>query len=70
MLNYYKYNMIRPTLLSIIKPRIREVNHRNRILPFTSSEEILDPQRVVNRAMYGTDYDPKDVCTFRRARPI
>lgn len=21
---------------------------------------ILDPQRVVNRAMYGTDYDPED----------
>ena len=28
---------------------------------WTFSEEILDPHRVVNRAMYGTDYDPKDV---------
>ena len=47
------YNMFRKVL--------RHLEHRGRVLKFLSSEEILDPQRVVNRALYGTDYHPDDV---------
>jgi hypothetical protein len=39
----------------------RQISLYHTIEKFTFSEEILDPQRVVNRVMYGTDYDPKDV---------
>lgn len=29
-------------------------------------DPVLDPDRIVNRALWGTDYDPKTVMLFRR----
>lgn len=40
---------------------LRHLEHLGRVRQFTYREEILDPQRVVNRAMFGTDYHPDDV---------
>jgi hypothetical protein len=40
---------------------LRYVEHLGRIRSFTCEEPILDPRRVVNRAMFGTDYHPEDV---------
>ncbi len=42
----------------------RFVEHSNRCNKFSYAEMVLTPERVVNRALYGTDYDPKDV-SFR-----
>lgn len=40
---------------------LRHLEHLGRIQPFICPDPVLDPQRVVNRAMWGTDYHPEDV---------
>lgn len=47
--------------MNCFRKALREMEHLGRIRQFTYAEEILDPQRVVNRAMWGTDYHPEDV---------
>ena len=47
--------------MNIFRKMLREVNHRNRVRKFMPSGEILDPHRIANRAMYGTDYHPDEV---------
>ena len=39
----------------------RYLDHLARIEPNTRSHVVLDPERVVNRVIYGTDYHPDDV---------
>ena len=40
---------------------VRYTAHIRRTKKFYDNEEILDPKRIVNRIMYGTDYNPKEV---------
>lgn len=40
---------------------LRHLEHLGRIRPYICPDPVLDPQRVVNRAMWGTDYHPEDV---------
>ena len=40
---------------------VRKLNHHIRLRKFTSPEDILPGIRIVNRALYGTDYDPDEV---------
>jgi len=47
--------------MNSFRKALREMEHIGRVRQFTSTEEILDPQRVVNRVMWGTDYHPEDV---------
>lgn len=47
--------------MNSFRKALRELEHIGRVRQFTSTEEILDPQRVVNRVMWGTDYHPEDV---------
>lgn len=39
----------------------RQLNLCARVQHFERDTDVLDPMRVVNRAMYGTDYNPCDV---------
>ncbi len=39
----------------------RRLDHYTVIQECTYHGQILDPERIANRAMYGTDYDPQDV---------
>lgn len=43
---------------------IRAIEHNNRLLNFLPRGLVLDPDKVVNRALYGTDYDPDEVRFF------
>jgi len=40
---------------------IRILDHQVRINKFAYDEVALDPNRLVTRALYGTDYDPDSV---------
>lgn len=51
--------------LNMFRKVLRYLEHRGRVLKFLSSEEILDPQRIVNRTLYGPDYHPDEVA-FKR----
>jgi len=42
----------------------RFIEHINRLNEFSYREAVLNPERVVNRAIWGTDYDPKE-CGLR-----
>ena len=52
---------------NMFKKVLRYLEHRGRVLKFLSSEVILEPQRIVNRALYGTDYHPDDVALKMRS---
>jgi len=43
------------------KKALRELQHQGRLLQFQGNLFSLDPYRIVNRALYGTEYDPDDV---------
>lgn len=39
----------------------KRVERIKETLRFNSTDLALEPSRIVNRALYGTDYDPKEV---------
>lgn len=39
----------------------RYIEHCNRLNEFSYKEAVLNPERVVNRALFGTDYHPDEV---------
>ena len=39
----------------------RYFDHRGRVSQFELGYPVLEPDRIINRALYGTDYDPQEV---------
>jgi hypothetical protein len=47
--------------MNIFKGTLRYLEHLGRMRKFSHDEPVLDPRRMVNRTLYGTDYHPEDV---------
>lgn len=40
---------------------LRHLEHKRRICRYICDDQVLDPQRVINRVLYGTEYHPEEV---------
>lgn len=49
-MGFYRHN--------IFNKMLRHIQHVRRVEEFDLGEPVLNPDRIINRALYGTDYDP------------